>query len=191
MNNFSPAKIVLRLAIGLCALLGFNLRAESCSDWINDRHLSRQTTVALVDRIQALEGEVERRIGRGDGVLYMTFCGVASKVLKELLETQLRFKTTIVSTTIMGDQHYLLLVPNYFGWNEHLYIDPTLQQFGTNYVLPKIFVGSRHELRDFAAARGVYTYFTNFYEEYVALKSHPASPYEPFVNSERLLLPAP
>jgi hypothetical protein len=125
---------------------------------------------------KALEKKVIEFVGKGPDGLYMPFCWQASLGLKRVLESEYGLKTTHVEAFIsssFGDQpgtHYFLKVQDFFGRGEHLYIDPTLQQFGTNYVKPPIFVGSRSELERFVAARGALAGVPYFIRDYVAGK---------------------
>lgn len=125
---------------------------------------------------KALEKKVIQIVGKGPGGLYMPFCWQASLGLKRLLETEYGLKTTHIEAFISssyGDQpgtHYFLKVQNFFGKGEHLYMDPTLQQFGTNYVKPPIFVGSRANLERIIEQRGALVGFPPFVRDYVAGK---------------------
>ncbi|MDZ4083067.1 MAG: hypothetical protein U1E10_09035 [Bdellovibrionales bacterium] len=142
-----------------------------------DKNVHEKSLSSWIAAARALEKKVIKIVGKGPGGLYMPFCWEASHALKRLLESEYGLKTTHVEALIsssFGDTpgtHYFLKVPDFFGKGDHLYIDPTLQQFGTNYVKPPIFVGSRSELERFMAERGALEGFPNFVRDYVAGKS--------------------
>ncbi|MBN8540534.1 MAG: hypothetical protein J0L82_09120 [Deltaproteobacteria bacterium] len=178
------AMTVIAPSVATCVLVfSPDLFSAECEKSFVETRSKKARTLSKDNQIQAwlaatkaLEKKVTEIVGKGPNGLYMPFCWQASLGLKRLLEAEYGFKTTHVEAFIsssFGDQpdtHYFLKVPDFFGKGEHLYIDPTLQQFGTNYVEPRIFVGSRAELERFIEQRGVLVGFPKFVRDYVAGK---------------------
>lgn len=178
------------LALFLCLTVRHSF-ANSCKKVYSTDVRVQKTALSkeeLFKNIQDLESSLEKLL-RTD--IRNPVCWKASVALRDLLHTKLNLETEIVGTTIwsgMGVRsdgaHYFLVVRDYFARGRHLYIDPTILQFAETYPDKKIFVGSSKDLEAFAKARGIFNYFTNFVEEYLAARNHSTSQAKQFDDPE-------
>jgi len=96
-------------------------------------------TNPVEDRCQQMMGQ-----GLNDPV-----CGLATPVLAAYLVKDYHLKTKIMWS--LYKTHFLIIVPDYFGPGEHLWIDPSIRAFFERLApgfekIPKIFVGSKEQL---------------------------------------------
>jgi hypothetical protein len=131
------------------------------------------STQSLKNKIRELDNRLKENLGKS---LYSPVCFKASKAFGEILLSELGSKTVFVGTSFYGDfPHYYLIIPNYYGYGEHFYIDPTLQQFFKTQVPDPIFVGSKAELLAFAKEHGAFEYNSRFRADYFGMKNPPGS----------------
>lgn len=162
--------------------------AQTCHDLFRDEAsayaTADQDVKMITQQIDQLKPALETLVGNRWGGLYGPNCFKASKILLGLIQEKFNAKNVImVGTTVYSSDHYLLMMPNYFGYGQHLYIDPTILQFvrGDQQLGNPIFVGSESDLKAFS--KTVLHTTSSFVTNYLKLKNPPASPLQQFVNS--------
>lgn len=118
----------------------------------------------MIEKIRALEPTLSKELERD---LRGSYCYEASVILQRLLREN-KVETVLVEAKIADDPHYYLIIPNYFGSDEHLYIDPTILQFSPRAPeykdKSKMFIGSRSKLEGFVNENKINDYMGKIYK---------------------------
>ncbi len=147
MNPVRFPKLILIPFVAYILVACQPLFANSCAQFFEGSHVTvnLQTYPNLKNDILSLRDEMVAIAARERHTLDQNICRGASGTMQALIKARFGIETEAVANNF----HTFLMVRNYYGLNQHLYIDSTYQQFvrPSLRTADKLFVGTELELK--------------------------------------------